>query len=75
MGLCLLCEKNQRIGYWYSLCEECTKIQNLMNTYGASKIHLLIDKTLVIQEERLEKRLVINLAELEKKYQEKIKIK
>lgn len=65
MLTCVLCKYNTM--YWNNLCEDCTKIQKLMDIYGQTTIHEFIDKTLKIQEEKMEYRIKKNINDVLKK--------
>lgn len=41
MGLCYLCEKNERESYWSHYCEDCRRIKHLINLYGDRVNHVL----------------------------------
>ena len=62
---CVLCETNSM--YYYNLCDECLKIQKLMRLYSPDKVHEFIDKTLVIQEDKLDARLSRTIKDVLKK--------
>ena len=62
---CVLCEKNSM--YYYNLCDCCLKIQKLMQLYSPDKVHEFIDKTLVIQEDKLDARLARTIKDVLKK--------
>jgi len=53
--------------YWNNLCEDCTKIQKLMDIYGQTTIHDFIDKTLKIQEDKMDYRIKKNINDVLKK--------
>ena len=53
--MCSLSKSNTMV--WYNLCDDCLKIQKLMQLYSPDKVHEFIDKTLVIQEDKLDARL------------------
>ena len=62
---CVLCETNSM--YYYNLCDECLKIQKLMRLYSPLKVHEFIDKTLIIQDEKLDARLARTIKDVLKK--------
>ena len=62
---CVLCETNSM--YYYNLCDSCLKIQKLMRLYSPDKVHEFIDKTLVIQEDKLDARLARTIKDVLKK--------
>jgi len=53
--------------YYYNLCEECLKIQKLMQIYTPLKVHSFIHKTLVIQDEKMDARLSRTVKDVLKK--------
>ena len=53
--------------YYYNLCDSCLKIQKLMRLYSPDKVHEFIDKTLVIQEDKLDARLARTIKDVLKK--------
>ena len=62
---CVLCESSTM--YYYNLCEECLKIQKLMQIYTPLKVHSFIHKTLVIQDEKMDARLSRTVKDVLKK--------
>ena len=46
MGLCYLCEKKDRVGYFSYYCEDCRKIKHLLNLYG-ERVHEVLEHVLV----------------------------
>ena len=62
---CVLCQSNTMV--WYNLCDDCLKIQKLMQLYSPDKVHEFIDKTLVIQEDKLDARLARTIKDVLKK--------
>ena len=62
---CVLCQSNTM--YYYNLCDSCLKIQKLMQLYSPDKVHAFIDKTLVIQEDKLDARLARTIKDVLKK--------
>ena len=62
---CVLCQSNTM--YYYNLCEECLKIQKLMQIYTPLKVHSFIHKTLVIQDEKMDARLSRTVKDVLKK--------
>ncbi len=46
MGLCYLCEKKDRVGYFSYYCEDCRKIKHLLNLYG-ERVHEVLETVLV----------------------------
>lgn len=59
---CVLCQENQMI--WYNLCDDCLKIQKLMGLYTPSTIHQFIEKTLKIQEDKMDYRIAKNISDI-----------
>lgn len=59
---CVLCESNQMI--WYNLCDDCLKIQKLMGLYTPDTIHQFIEKTLKIQEDKMDYRIAKNISDI-----------
>ena len=59
---CVLCQENQMI--WYNLCDDCLKIQTLMGLYTPSTIHQFIEKTLKIQEDKMDYRIAKNISDI-----------
>ncbi len=45
---CILCEANTC--YYYNLCDECEKVQNLMKVYGNETVYKTLDSVLVRKE-------------------------
>ena len=52
---------------WYNLCDDCLKIQKLMQIYTPLKVHAFIHKTLVIQDEKMDARLSRTVKDVLKK--------
>jgi len=46
MGLCYMCEKKDRVGYFSYYCEDCRKIKHLLNLYG-ERVHEVLETVLV----------------------------
>ena len=59
---CVLCQENQMI--WFNLCDDCLKIQKLMGLYTPSTIHQFIEKTLKIQEDKMDYRIAKNISDI-----------
>ena len=49
---------------WYNLCDDCLKIQTLMGLYTPSTIHQFIEKTLKIQEDKMDYRIAKNISDI-----------
>lgn len=49
---------------WYNLCDDCLKIQKLMGLYTPSTIHQFIEKTLKIQEDKMDYRIAKNISDI-----------
>jgi len=46
MGLCYMCEKKDRVGYFSYYCEDCRKIKHLLNLYG-DRVNEVLENVLV----------------------------
>jgi len=54
MGKCALCKTNSI--FWNYHCAECEKISHLIALYGPSSVHDLINKTLLVQKDKIDKK-------------------
>lgn len=41
MGLCYLCEKKEREGYWCYFCSDCRKLKHYISIYGDRTYEIL----------------------------------
>ena len=62
--VCVLCRTNPRLEYLGNFCEQCGKIQVLMNAYSPSVVHRLVERTLVVNDDHAKKRLTRNINDL-----------
>ena len=58
MGLCYLCEKNEREcwgGYW---CEDCRQLKNICNVYGYKRALNILKECCIRNEDQLERKIL-----------------
>jgi hypothetical protein len=54
MGVCVLCETEPM--YWNYLCPKCVSIKTLMKCYSPEKVNTVLNKCLLIPDDKLGKR-------------------
>tara|TARA_R110001599_G_C12026279_1_gene639552 strand:- start:306 stop:584 length:279 start_codon:yes stop_codon:yes gene_type:complete len=53
MGLCYLCEKKEREGYWCYFCSDCRKLKHYISIYG-DRTYEILDNVLARTQDKQE---------------------